>query len=93
MAASEPTNASPKLVHAQWYSHSEQIYRFVDIYVPAAYEQQGGDTSSDGYLPALYLLQAEGNIHSLRHFLQGQLAYIICFMLNYEFGVGHSLSG
>ena len=60
MAASEPTNASPKLVHAQWYSHSEQIYRFVDIYVPAAYEQQGWDTSSDGYLPALYLLPGIG---------------------------------
>ena len=60
MAASEPTDASPKLIHTQWYSHDEHLYRFVDIYVPAAYVAMQNDASSEGYCPVLYLLHGLG---------------------------------
>lgn len=44
-----------RVLHAQWYSHSERIYRFVDIYVPDCY-----DACSDDSLPALLLLPGMG---------------------------------
>ena len=43
---SKPTDASPDILHTQWYCHEEQIWRRVDIYVPKA-EQP---------LPVLYLI-------------------------------------
>ena len=55
MAASEPTNASPEILHTQWYSHAERLYRFVDIYVPRGY-----DEARDGELPMLLLLPGIG---------------------------------
>ena len=58
--SSDTESTQPKLLHSQWYSHSEHIYRFVDIYVPAAYELMVGDSLSDGYLPVLYLLPGIG---------------------------------
>ena len=44
--ASDSTVVSPKIIHSQWYSQQEQMYRRVDIYVP-----EGIDS-----LPVLYLL-------------------------------------
>ena len=43
---SDSTAVSPDIIHTQWYSHNENIYRRVDIYVPEA-EQP---------LPVLYLI-------------------------------------
>lgn len=58
--ASDSTSTSHKLIHAQWYSHSEQFYRFVDIYVPPACAEKAVDDSSDDYYPVLYLLPGIG---------------------------------
>lgn len=50
--ASDSTRvAQPELLHTQWFSHTEHIYRRVDIYLPAAYR-----ASSDERYPVLYLL-------------------------------------
>ena len=55
IAANKPANASPKILHTQWYSHSERLYRFVDIYVPQGYNEE-----RDGELPMLLLLPGIG---------------------------------
>ena len=34
---SEPTSVSPNIIHSQWYSHGEHIFRRVDIYLPEGY--------------------------------------------------------
>lgn len=57
---SDTIGASSKLIHTQWYSHAERIYRFVDIYIPAACQEKADDDSSDGYFPVLYLLHGMG---------------------------------
>ena len=44
----DSTGISPKVTHTAWYSHSEHIFRRVDIYVPEGYEHTS--------LPALYLI-------------------------------------
>ena len=52
--SARPSDASStiphKVLHSWWYSHSESIYRRVDIYLPAAY-----DTCSQ-LLPVVYLI-------------------------------------
>jgi len=55
-AASDSTNVShsDRVLHAQWYSHREHLYRFVDIYVPKGYEANADS------LPALFLLPGIG---------------------------------
>ena len=53
---SDTISTSPKLIHTQWYSHAEQIYRRVDIYVPAGYEEQATSPCSEGKMHAVYLL-------------------------------------
>lgn len=42
------TTAQGQLIRTQWYSHTENIYRRVDIYLPAAYQQSP--------VPVLYLM-------------------------------------
>lgn len=46
--SSDSIAASPEIIHTFWYSHSEQLYRRVDIYIP--------EPSSDRPYPVLYLI-------------------------------------
>ena len=51
---SDSTKVSPEIIHTQWFSHQEQIYRRVDIYVPS----EAIDNCSEiiNKYPVLYLL-------------------------------------
>ena len=41
--SADPTSAAPPdIIHTQWWSHSEHIYRRVDIYVPSACRASSG---------------------------------------------------
>ena len=61
---SEPTSALPEIVHTQWYSHEEHIFRRVDIYFPAGY-------CCDSDYTTLYLLHGingyEGSWEDIGH--------------------------
>ena len=46
---STDVSTSSNIIHTQWYSHTEQLSRRVDIYIPRGY-------CSDDTLPALYLI-------------------------------------
>ena len=46
---STDVSTSSNIIHTRWYSHTEQLSRRVDIYIPRGY-------CSDDTLPALYLI-------------------------------------
>ena len=50
MAHCASTSESPDIIHTAWYSHDENIFRRVDIYVPPVYD------SCIQALPVLYLI-------------------------------------
>lgn len=50
MARCASTSESPEIIHTVWYSHDENRFRRVDIYVPEAYNQ------CTEPLPVLYLI-------------------------------------
>ena len=51
---SDSIDISPEIIHTQWFSHNEQIYRRVDIYVPSMSNIQC--PISNNKYPVLYLL-------------------------------------
>ena len=80
---------SHRIIHSQWYSHTEHIYRRVDIYLPVGYDT----------LPALYLIHGingyEGSwsergraIHIMENLAaKGKCEPIILVMPDVNYGV------
>ncbi|MBQ4394138.1 MAG: hypothetical protein II825_02400 [Paludibacteraceae bacterium] len=45
-----------QLIQTKWYDRSENIYRRVNVYLPAGYNEVVNDTCPNGKYPVLYLL-------------------------------------